>query len=111
MQLDLVRKVEVLAPSAPTTRDELLSRHSVVFEGLGQFPGVHHIHTYPSVPLLIHGCRKIPYAVHDRLHVTLDDLEKRGVISKVSKPTTWVSSLCITEKKNSSLRVCLDPRD
>ncbi|RXN18696.1 Retrovirus-related Pol polyprotein from transposon 297 [Labeo rohita] len=39
------------------------------------------------------------------------ELEIRGVISKVSKPTPWVSSLCITEKKNGTLRVCLDPRD
>ncbi|XP_042568238.1 uncharacterized protein LOC122134965 [Cyprinus carpio] len=111
VQLDLIRKVDALAPSSPTTKTELLSRYASVFQGLGQFPGLHHIHTDPSIPPVIHGCRKIPYAVHDRLKETLDDLEKRGVISKVSKPTAWVSSLCITEKKNGALRVCLDPRD
>ncbi|KAL1260046.1 hypothetical protein QQF64_007873 [Cirrhinus molitorella] len=77
----------------------------------GQFPGLHHIHTDPNVPPVIHGCRKIPYAVHDRLRETLAELENRGVISKVTRPTPWVSSLCIMEKKNGTLRVCLDPRD
>ncbi len=108
VQLDLNRKVETLRPSPPTTKTELLSRYASVFQGLGQFLGLHHIHTDPNVPLVIHGCRKIPYAVHDRLRETLEELETRGVISKVSKPTLWVRSLCITEKKNG---VCLDPRD
>lgn len=111
VQLDLIRKVEALAPAAPASKKELLARYASVFEGLGEFPGQHHIYTDPSVPPVIHGCRKIPYAVHDRLKTTLDGLESKGVISKVTKPTPWVSSLCITEKKNGSLRVCLDPRD
>jgi len=111
VQLDLIRKVDALTPSFPATKTELLNRYATVFQGLGQFPGLHHIHTDPSVSPVIHGCRKIPYAVHDRLKGTLDELEKTGVISKVSKPTAWVSSLCITEKKNGALRICLDPRD
>jgi len=49
---------------------------------------------------VIYGCRKIPYAAHDTLRGTMDELdEKTGVISKVSKPIAWVCSLCITEKK------------
>ncbi|KAL0203677.1 hypothetical protein M9458_001695, partial [Cirrhinus mrigala] len=109
MQLDLIRKVETLIPSPPTTKTELLSRYA--FQGLGQFPGLHHIHTDPNVLPVIHGCRKIPYTVHDRLRETLGELENRGVINKVSKPTPWVSSLCITEKKNGNGKICLDPRD
>lgn len=35
----------------------------------------------------------------------------RGVISPVTEPTEWVNSLVITEKKNGTLRVCLDPCD
>ncbi|KAL0152625.1 hypothetical protein M9458_052348 [Cirrhinus mrigala] len=111
VQLDLIRKVETLIPSPPTTKTELITHYASVFQELGQFPGLHHIHTDPNVPPVKHGCRKIPYVVHDRLHETLAELEIRGVISKVSKPTSWVSSLCITEKKNGTLRVCLDPRD
>ncbi len=93
VQLDLIRKVEKLRPSPPTTKTELLSRYASVFQGLGQFPGLHHIHTDPNVPPVIHGCRKILYAVHGRLHEMLEELKTRDVISKVSKPTPWVSSL------------------
>ncbi|KAJ8412727.1 hypothetical protein AAFF_G00116780 [Aldrovandia affinis] len=111
VQLDLIRRVEALARSAPATKQDLLQQYSSVFEGLGEFPGEHHICTDPKVPPVIHGCRRIPYSVYDRLKDTLDDLQKRGVISRVTKPTAWVSSLCITEKRNGSLRVCLDPKD
>ncbi|XP_033114347.1 uncharacterized protein LOC117114765, partial [Anneissia japonica] len=38
-------------------------------------------------------------------------MEKRGVIRKVDKPTDWVNSLVIVEKRDGSLRLCLDPRD
>jgi hypothetical protein len=44
------------------------------------------------------------------LKQTLENLEKQGVIADVDKPTEWVHNLVITEKKNGSLRVCLDPK-
>ena len=33
------------------------------------------------------------------------------MIVKVDEPTDWVNSITIVEKKNRSLRICLDPRD
>ena len=36
---------------------------------------------------------------------------KTGVVVKVDQPTNWVKNLVIVEKKNGSLRLCLDPRD
>ncbi|KAI4903272.1 hypothetical protein NFI96_026804, partial [Prochilodus magdalenae] len=82
-----------------------------VFKGLGQFPGEHNIHVDPDVPPVIHGCRKIPLAVMDRLKDTLDELLEAEVIARVTEPTAWVNSLVVTEKRNGALRVCLDPRD
>lgn len=38
-------------------------------------------------------------------------MEKMDVITKVTEPTEWVSSLILIEKKNGQLRVCLDPRN
>ncbi|KAJ8349864.1 hypothetical protein SKAU_G00249940 [Synaphobranchus kaupii] len=60
---------------------------------------------------VVHGCRNIPLSVIDKLKDTLQDLEKRDVITAVKEPTEWVNSLVITEKKNGTLRVCLDPCD
>jgi hypothetical protein len=36
-------------------------------------------------------------------------MERRGVIVKRTEPTDWVSALLLIEKKNGSLRVCMDP--
>ena len=33
------------------------------------------------------------------------------MIVKVNEPTDWVNSITIVEKKNGSLRICLDPQD
>ena len=38
-------------------------------------------------------------------------MEEQGVIKKVDKPTEWVHDLVIVEKKDKSLRICLDPRN
>ena len=82
-----------------------------VFSGLGQFPGVHHIHIDPNMAPVVHGCRKISIAVMDRLKTTLQELVEREVLEPVTESMEWVNNLVITEKKNGSLRVCLDPRD
>ena len=41
----------------------------------------------------------------------LDQMECDSIIAKVDKPTDWVNSLVIVEKKDGSLRLCLDPKD
>ncbi|XP_014679079.1 PREDICTED: RNA-directed DNA polymerase homolog [Priapulus caudatus] len=38
-------------------------------------------------------------------------MEQMGVITKVTEPTDWVSSLAFSRKSNGRLRVCLDPKD
>ena len=87
--------------NSPRTKEELLQHYTDVFQGLGEFPGIHHIHVDPTVPPVVHGCRKIPFAVLGSLKDTLAIQEPRGVCS----------SLVITEKKNGTLRVCFNPRD
>ena len=55
--------------------------------------------------------RRIPYAIRDKLKVTLDDLEQKGIIEKTEGPVDWASNLVIVEKPNGALRICLDPVD
>ena len=59
----------------------------------------------------IHASRNVPISLLPRLKKKLDEMEKLGVISKVEGPSEWVSSLVIVEKKDGSLRMCLDPKD
>uniref|UniRef100_A0A803SS84 Gypsy retrotransposon integrase-like protein 1 n=1 Tax=Anolis carolinensis TaxID=28377 RepID=A0A803SS84_ANOCA len=109
--LGLIYRVDLIQAEGLLTQEKLLSLYPEVFQGLGEFQGHHHIHTDPTVVPVIQGCRRVPFAIHDRLKDTLDQMENMGVITKVVGPTDWVSSLVITEKKNGSLRICLDPRD
>ena len=55
--------------------------------------------------------RRVPHSLKQRLHHALDKNVKSGVLVKVDQPTDWVNNLVIVEKKNGSLRLCLDPRD
>ena len=38
-------------------------------------------------------------------------MECDEIIAKFDKPTDWDNSLIIVEKKDGSLRLCLDPKD
>ena len=55
--------------------------------------------------------RNVTLRLRDKLKATLDDLEKKDIITKVEEPVNWVSNLVIVEKANITLRLCLDPPD
>jgi hypothetical protein len=38
----------------------------------------------------------------------ISDLEKMSIITKVTEPTEWISSMVVVKKPNK-LRICLDP--
>ena len=61
---------------------------------------------------MVHAPRRVPFALRDRLKSEQNKEESLGVIVKVDESTDWVNSITIVEeKKNGSLRICLDPRD
>lgn len=65
--------------------------------------------TQSSLSFTHHGeCRKV---CKEKLKQKLQELEEKNVIQKVDRPTPWVNSLVILEKRDGSLRFCLDPRD
>ena len=57
-----------------------------------------------------HAPRRVPVALRDEVKEKLTDLEKRGMIKKVTEPTEWISSMVIVAKPNK-VRICLDPRE
>ena len=115
--LNLVQRVMTVGNDQGYTKEmksndqnKILREFIDVFDGLGRI-GEHHIVTDQSVPPTIHPARRVPFALKGRLQETLEQLVQKGVISKVTGPTDWVNSLVIIEKKDESLRLCLDPRD
>lgn len=94
-----------------SSTEDLLREFDDVFHNLGCLPGEHHISVDPTVKPVIHALRKVPLAIQPKLKQLLDNYEKNGIIKKRDEPTEWVSSLLCVEKKDGSLRICLDPRD
>ena len=89
--------------------EAIINQNSDVFTGLGCI-GSCHITLDKSVSPAIHPPRHFPYAQLPRIKETLQDLEKANIITKVDRPTDWVSSMIVVEKADR-LQIVLDPRD
>ena len=109
-KLNLVRRVASVT-QAPRTKDEILAEFPDVFTGMGCMGGTYHIELDDTVEPVIHPPRRVPYSLLEKLKQKLQELEEKNDIQKVNRPTPWVNSLVIVEKRNGSLRFCLDPRD
>jgi len=94
----------------PISMLELEKDYTDVFSGLGKFPGKYHIQLREDARPFIQQPRRISNLLYEPLRVKLKELQSRGVIAPVDKPTEWVNNLVITEKKDGSLRLCLDPK-
>ena len=93
------------------TKQVILDKYKDVFDGIGLFEGKCSIQIDPTVPPVVHPPRRVPVSLKDRLQEELDRMESLGIITKVTEPTAWVSSLVLIQKPDSDkLRVCLDPR-
>lgn len=87
-----------------------LKENKEVFSGIGDIPYKYKIVLKENANPVINPCRRIPLAIKDELKITLEGLEKKGVITKVEYPTDWVNNMVVVEKPNGTLRICLDPK-
>ena len=67
--------------------------------------------TDPSIPPVQHACHKVPIAYKEPIETALQEMVNLGIITPVTEPTEWVSSLTYPHKPNGSLHICLDPRN
>ena len=107
------RQVHTVSQSTnqPLTPESLQTEYADLFTGLGKFPGDYKIELQEGAQPVVHHARRVPPALYKPLKDKLHDMEEKGVIAPADGPTDWVNSLVLVEKKNGSLRVCLDPRD
>lgn len=114
LRFNLIKRINSTSVSSSiillSTKEDIYNNYKVVFEGLGSIPGVVNIELTEDAKPVVQCQRKIPLALHERLRETLNKLEKKGIIKKVSHPTKWVNSLMIVEKADGSLRLCIDPK-
>ena len=88
-----------------------MEEYKDVFQGLGEYSEPYDIKLKPGTSPVVHAPRRVPLSLHSRLKQKMNEMEIAGVIRKTSKPTEWVHSLVVVEKKDRSLRLCLDPKD
>ncbi|CAB4002393.1 Hypothetical predicted protein, partial [Paramuricea clavata] len=114
------RSRNYIKPSVPITsrprikdKEHLIEMYPECFDGsVGCFEDyTYHITLDPKVQPVVHAPRRVPLELVDKLNFELNEMEKNGVIEKVTKPTDWVNSIVIREKPNGRLRLCLDPKD
>lgn len=92
---------------------QIFSEYSDLFEDkLGNLPVTYSMKIDPEVQPVVKPARKIPIPMQDKVKAELARMVNLGVITPVTEPTEWVSSMVATHKKNSDdIRLCIDPRD
>ena len=93
------------------TTESINSTYKDVCNGLGCFEEPYHIVVEQDTVPVKESPRIVLFGLQDRLKLKLDLLEKRKVRQKVNKPTDWVHNFVIVEKKDGSLRLCLNSRE
>ncbi|KAK2701583.1 hypothetical protein QYM36_019776, partial [Artemia franciscana] len=78
---------------------------------IGKLDGECHLYLKDDPVPTAYPARRIPSSLRGKLEAELKQMEEQGIIEKVSKPTDWVNSMVAIEKKDGSLRICIDPVD
>ncbi|KAK2711809.1 hypothetical protein QYM36_012813 [Artemia franciscana] len=82
-------------------------KYKSLFQGIGQLEGECNIHLKDGSIPTVYPARRVPEALKDKLN----RMERDGIIEKVTEPTEWVNSMVMIEKKNGTVRLCIDPVD
>ena len=101
---------EPVKSSVPLTREKILADYKDVFKGLGHIGESSTFVIDPNHPPVQHVPRRIPVTLQKEVKEKIAELEKKGIIQKVTDPTDWISSMVIVSKPGK-IRICLDPRD
>ena len=92
---------------------QMLTEYADLFKDeLGKLPVTYSMKLDPEVHPMVKPARKIPVPMQDKVKAEPTRMVNLGVITPVTDPTEWVSSMVATHKKNSDdIRLCIDPRD
>lgn len=91
--------------------NSLLEKYKSVFDdSLGLLKDNVEIKLKENYNAVIVPPRRVPIKLKEKVKAELDRIEKKGIITKVTTPTEWVSSFVTVMKPNGNIRICLDPR-
>ena len=97
---------------SPSTEEGIFDKYEDLFStaSIGCLPITHHIEIDEKVKPVVHAPRHVPAALRPKIKNELDRMEQTEVISPVTNPTDWVSSL-VTIVKPDKIRLCIDPKN
>ena len=81
------------------------------FDHVGNLPGIYTMHLDPSIPPVQHARRKVPIECKEQIEKALQKMEDLQIITPVTEPIEWVSSITYPRKSDSTIHICLDPKD
>ena len=110
---DLSEQIVHAMESEKLTKADLLREYPDVFaaDKIGLFKGEYDVKIDPGVKPVQHAPQNVLVALRQKVKEELDSMVAAGVITPVSEPTDWISSMVVVPKKDGRMRVCLDPRD
>ena len=79
-----------------------------MFTGEGRFKELY-LEVNKEIPPTKIPVRKVPIVLRKPIKEKLDRLGKLDVLTKVEVPTDWISSMVAVQKKDGSIRLCIDP--
>lgn len=92
------------------TEESIKQDFKDVFQGLGSLPGVYKVEMNEQIRPVQHQPRRFPIAKKERICEKIKDMEREGILEKVTWPTDWISSMTVRESKEK-IRIILDPID
>ena len=78
---------------------------------VGSLPGIYTMHLDPSGPPVQHARRKVLIECKEQIEKALQKMEELQIITQVTEPTEWVSSITYPRKHDGTICICLDPKD
>ena len=105
--MGLIRQIDSIV-TGQLTKYSIKSIYRNVFTGLGTLGKYHITLCDNSIPRICPP-RRVPCSLKQHLKQAIDANVASDALVKVDEPTDWVHNLVIIEKKNGSLRLCLNP--
>ncbi|XP_026290645.2 uncharacterized protein K02A2.6-like [Frankliniella occidentalis] len=105
-----VQNMEAYSIQLPDSKNDFVKKYFKLFTGMGEFQQKVEIMLDPTFQPVMCPARRYHFSIIQRLKTKLDDLERDGIVAKVTNEIPkFVSNMVIREKSNGDLRICLDP--
>ena len=105
MKLNLLSEVNAMSD----TLEEVKTMFPELFNGLGLMKGEYRIKLQEGAkPFSITIPRRVPVPLLPKVKRELENMEQKGVISKVTEASDWCAGMVVVPKPNGKVRICID---